>query len=180
MDSRKRFKSEISDKYVKEMFDKGRRKRKQKAIVESDKPSIKSVTSVPSSYLASHKQSLVPRKRDIAKPENWVMPKESKPSRSEILKAEKDNIKSRLNEEQSWRRAAKNLNMAINEPQSSSSCRPYIPDEHDDGDKSSPRSNQPDRDSTRLVRKNHSKEFLQTFFKRASLIAAEKEVTRKC
>lgn len=181
MDSRKRFKSNISDEYVRKMFDKSHRKRKQNLKVATDDSPLSNsstIMSIPSKLLVTNKLAQTSRKRSIAKPENWLPPKESiTPSRSDVMKVEKDNITKKLKEQQGWRRAARSLNVAINKPKSALVHRPIIPDEDDD-DNFSRRSDLPTTDQGYIVRKNHSKEFLDSFFKKASLIKAE--MARKC
>lgn len=179
MESRKRFKADISDKYIQAMFDKSRRKRKQRTIVNSDPkvPTTSVIQSIPSEMLVQSK--IPPRKRDIAKPENWIVSHENKPSRSEVFKAEKCNINIMVKNQQGWRLSAKKLESALSKSQSNPTCRPFVPDEENGDDFSGP-SSHPSKNSAQIVRKNHSREFLQSFFKRASLISAEKEVTSKC
>lgn len=180
MESRKRFKADISDKYIQAMFDKSRRKRKQRTIVNSDskaKATTNTVTSIPSDMLVQFK--VPPRQRDIAKPENWIVSHENKPSRSEVLKAEKDRISDFVKNQQGWSNAARNVKVATSKPQSNPTRRPLVPDEENDDEFFGQTSN-PVKNSIQIVRKNHSREFLQSFFKRASLVSAKKEVTSKC
>lgn len=151
MDSVPRFKTQISNKYVQEMFAKRHPKRRLKQITRNESK-VLSVTSIPSEMLPKLKSPAFSPK-EYKKPENWIKTQQTvKLSREEVYREEKKSIARKLDGQQGWSRAARSLNTAIKSPANK---------------------NNPLDDTSEVDRRVNSKEFLQTFFKMASSIAAE-------
>lgn len=159
MESRRKFKAEISNKYVQEMF--ARKPNMSKQATVEPGPSKKTVTSIPSEMLP--KPKVLPRSEEYNNPELWVKPEKAPTlSREQVLRLEKDAIKGRLPSQQGWSRAARSLSTAI-EP----SKKAHIRNLTDDDDDDDCLRNQRNRSKAIVERKNMSREFLESFFEKA-------------
>lgn len=179
---RRKFKADISDKYIKGVMAKGIKKHKSMSSVprrstldpiiinsEPDVTKTISFNSIPKKTSDEH------RERDIAKPEHWFEPnKVERPSREEVFEVERDSITKKLKYDKGWRRAAGQLETAISAAKSTTPRGPIIPGENDDDDFNF-RPKRPSGDTNSvIIRKNHSREFLDKFFKMADVLAVSK------
>lgn len=163
---RKKFRADITDKSIENSLSKGSKRKRKEANTEKRSANI-SVLSIPSQLLVD-KINLKPRvRKPNVKPENWIKNQEEpKLSRAEVLKKERLNIEKSLDLCQNWSRAARSLSCAIkpNANQPLSLCIEDVEDREGLA---------PDGHLPRQERKNLSKEFLETFFKRADEILTE-------
>lgn len=171
MESRRRFKAEISNKYVQKMFS-----RKTKILKQANpttvEPGPSTVTSIPTEMLPQRKP--LPRSEDYYNPQRWIKPEKAPTlSREEVFKIEKDTIKGKLPLQHGWSRAARSLSTAM-EPPKKSHIR-NLPD--DDYDADEHLGNQGNRSDAIIERKNMSKEFLESFFERARSVSKKRKKT---
>lgn len=169
MSSRKRFKADINETSMKALFARKYQKCKQIDIIERE-PVVKSVQAIPSELLPGAKET---RQRDRAaymKPENWIDDsKKPKLTKKEVLERERININKTLDECQSWSRAARSLSCAIKPVQKAVSL--CIEDVEDRDGRTKIGNTQ--------VRKNMSREFLETFFKEAESISKQRRPKKR-
>lgn len=180
MDSRRKFKADISNKIVQKRFAKKPSMAKQADATTSveSKPSNKTVTSIPADMLPKLKTPLRAEK-EHSNSELWAKPDKGPAlSREEVLKVEKASIKEKLVYQRDWSRAARSLSTAMDQPKKSS----YISDPFDD-DEDDNRGNRRHRpDQNCIERKNLSKEFLQSFFETAKSVSKKRKlsITKGC
>lgn len=166
MESRKRFRAEVSQEVIKKMFVKRRPAKEEKSTVESG-TSENTVTSIPVEMLPKFK-SIPSKKREyITKTEAPAL------SRAEVFNIERQNIKEKLDMQIKWSRAHKSLNSAF-KPKQELIHAPVSPDDEEDtfGGSCNP------SDIPRK-RENRSKEFLQSFFKEAKSLKNEFESKKR-
>lgn len=176
MDHRRRFKADISNSYIHGMFARKKPIRKQAIGAIKENSSLakldKTVLSIPQELLPQSRKLTIQRDREIVKPSHWIAPsaKESslpeRASKEVVFQTERESIGKRLESEQSWSRAAKSLSTAIN-PKTKECDNSDV--EVDD-EKSLKKAKE--------ERKNRSRQFLQAFFDKANLIAAELDKTK--
>lgn len=180
--SRKRFRADISDVYIKSMFNSSRRAKRPNLgapengcslVVDpsSEAPSIKSITAIPVEMLPKTRAIIKQRlQKELVHPDHWAgLQRAAKKSREEVFQAEKDSIEKQLNQQQVWSRAALAL---------SSAKRPLpkvgILEEELGRQMDGPVTTKGNAASLE-TRGNSSKEFLQLFFKTATNLAAEEK-----
>lgn len=179
---RKRFRSDISNSHVKEMFSKNnkpkqKRDGKRMKIDDDDSSKPVAIQHIPSEMLAKAKKPIAKIEREYSKPEHWAKPEQEvkKLSRNQVFETERVNIKNSLADQQAWSRAARTLTTAMNPKQAPT--HPIVPDTEEDDPLNQPATST-SRDPVQTVHKNHSRKFLQDFFKMANSIA-ESEMDRK-
>lgn len=131
MESRRKFKSDISNSYVQMLLEKKKRKFggrvKRSSLLDDSNlanevklggSSQTTIFEVPSALLPKrrHIQERKER-REYEKPEHWITPKEELPaSKEDVLKREKDNIAKRVSISQSWSRSVRILAIVNRHP----------------------------------------------------------------
>lgn len=182
MNSRKRFKADISTQYAQDIvkrrlpnfkFKQVPREDEDKDIADPQQPVISTIRYLPPEMLPQKKPK--ERNREYDKPEHWVVPeKPPKPSRDEVFKVERDNIAKRIKQQRCWSRAANQLDKAMTELQ---------PSEAQDRDEVIDRvvldCGPQNLTNVSKKRKNYSREFLQTFFNKARTLSAESEIGKR-
>lgn len=162
MDSRRKFKADLDNKRIQDMFTRKRPKHgKVKKAYDDSGPEV--LIRIPSEMLPNSKQK--ERCRELVKPENWISPKTVvKLARHDVFKAERDNIKQKLPKQLATDRLARSVHLAINSK--------HLQGAMNDNDSMDSFSS--DGPSRLFERKNNSKEFLRTFRSKANSI--EKEI----
>lgn len=162
----KKFKPDITEKSLENFLSRGIKRKRTATVTTDERPINTNIFSIPTHLLPT--KGLKPRVRKAnLKPENWIMSKqEPKLSRTEVLEKEKLNIEKTLSVCQNWSRAARSLKSAI-KPNDKGPLSLCVEDVEDRGDSSAA--------TSRQERKNLSKEFLETFFKKAQEISKETE-----
>lgn len=174
MDSRRKFKSDISNKIVQRRFAKKPSMAKQADTTTSveSRPINKTITSIPADMLPKLKKPPQAEK-EHSNSELWAKPDKAPAlSRKEVLKVEEASIREKLVYQRNWSHAARSLSTAMDQPKKSS----YISDPFDDEDDDrGNRRHRPDQDC--IERKNLSREFLQSFFETAKSVSKKRKLS---